>query len=272
MLNLDPKTNALYFLAMSTWILGYPDRAVQLRDESEAHARRLGHPFNLGFTLTESAYLFYCRGEPDEQLQRLEEAARLGRENSLPFLMEVMVPVSSGVTSIRKGEAAVGVALLARGIAAWEGVGGRIRLPDIKSMLAEGLAELGNLAGALDLIDQVMAQIERPGWEERHYYAEALRIKGWQLSLNGDMEGAERGYIASLDWARQQQAKSWELRTATSYARLMRDQGRGGEAYALLAPVYRWFTEGFGTKDLKSAKALLEELETSGAPASAASA
>jgi predicted ATPase len=183
--------------------------------------------------------------------------------------MEVLVPVSSGVTLIRKGQAAEGVALLERGIAAWEGVGGRLRLPDIKSMLAEGLAELGNLAGALDLIDQVIAQIERPSWEERHYYAEALRIKGWLLSLKGDTEGAERGYIASLDWARQQQAKSWELRAATSYARLLRDLGRGGEAYALLAPIFGWFTEGFGTKDLKSAKALLEELEKSGAPAPA---
>ena len=118
------------------------------------------------------------------------------------------------------------------------------------------------------LIDEVIAQIERPGWEERYYYAETLRIKGWLLSLKGDPEGAERAYIASLDWARTQQAKSWELRTATSYARLMRDQGRVGEAHDLLAPVYGWFTEGFATKDLKDAKALLEELETSGAPAS----
>src|SRR6516162_9611552 len=108
---LDPKTNALYFLAISTWILGYPDRAAQLRDESEAHARRLAHPFDLGFVLTEAGYLFNCRGEPHEQLQRLKEAAWLGRENSLPFLMEVLVPVSSGVTSIRKGQAAEGVAL-----------------------------------------------------------------------------------------------------------------------------------------------------------------
>jgi predicted ATPase len=89
------------------------------------------------------------------------------------------------------------------------------------------------------------------------------------LSLDGDPAGAERGYIASLDWARQQQAKSWELRTATSYARLMRDQVRVGEARDLLAPVYGWFTEGFATKDLREAKALLEELETSSAPAPA---
>jgi predicted ATPase len=130
----------------------------------------------------------------------------------------------------------------------------------MKSALVEGMAQLGDLDGALVLIDEVIAQIERPGWEERQYYAEALRIRGRLLSLKGDPAGAEHAYIDSLDWARTQQAKSWELRTATSYARLMRDQARAREAYELLAPVYGWFTEGFATKDLKDAKALLHEL------------
>ena len=74
------------------------------------------------------------------------------------------------------------------------------------------------------------------------------------------MAGGERAYIASLDWSRTQQAKSWELRTATSYARLLRDQDPVGEAYEVLAPVCGWFTEGFATKDLKEARALLGEL------------
>jgi predicted ATPase len=161
------------------------------------------------------------------------------------------------------------MALLDRSLAPWEEGGGRLDGPYWKSVLAEGMAQLGDLAGALALIDEVIAQVERPGWEERYYYAEILRIKGWMLSLQGDPAAEERSYMASLDWARQQQAKSWELRTATSYARLMRDQGRAHEAHDLLGPVYAWFTEGFGTKDLTDAKALLKELETSGAPASA---
>jgi predicted ATPase len=159
------------------------------------------------------------------------------------------------------------MAALERGIAAWEEGGGY--KPYAKSVLAQGMAQLDGVDGALELIDDVIGQIERPGWEERHYFAEALRTRGWLLSLKGDPAEAERSYLASLDWARQQQAKSWELRTATSYARLMRDQGRDREAYQLLAPVYGWFTEGFGTKDLQEAKALLEELEESGAPAPA---
>jgi predicted ATPase len=140
----------------------------------------------------------------------------------------------------------------------------RVCSPYLKSVLAEGMAQAGDLARALVLTDEAIAQIERPGWEERNFYAEALRIKGWVLSLKGDPAGAERHYLASLDWARQQRAKSWELRTATTYARLMRDQGRAGAAHDLLAPVYAWFSEGLATKDLKDAKALLRELARTG--------
>jgi predicted ATPase len=152
------------------------------------------------------------------------------------------------------------MALLERGFAVYELAGGRVTGPYMKSVLAEGAAQASDLDGALHLIDEAVAQAERPGWEERWYYAEALRIKGWLLACKGDLLGAEGAYIASLEWTRTQQAKSSELRTATSYARLMRDQGRASEARALLAPVYGWFTEGFGTKDLKDAKALLDEL------------
>ena len=80
------------------------------------------------------------------------------------------------------------------------------------------------------------------------------------LSLKGDFERAEKNYRASLDCAREQKAKGWELRSSTSLARLWQSQGKLQEAHDLLAPVYNWFTEGFDTKDLKEAKALLEEL------------
>ena len=193
-------------------------------------------------------------------LKRIEEGDRLGRENSLPFVTEVLAPQILGTALIRKGQTAEGLPLLQRAMASWEAGGGRVANTYWKSVLAEGMAQLGNLAGALQLIDEAIAQVERPGWEERHYYAEILRIKGWLLSLTGDLAGGERAYIASLAWSRTQQAKSWELRTATSYAQLMRDQGRVGEAYELLAPIYGWFTEGFATKDLKDAKALLDVL------------
>jgi predicted ATPase len=80
------------------------------------------------------------------------------------------------------------------------------------------------------------------------------------LSIKGDLEGAEREFLASLDCARHQRAKSWELRTSTSLARLWQGQGKRQDAHELLTPVYNWFTEGFDTRDLQEAKSLLAEL------------
>jgi class 3 adenylate cyclase len=259
-LNIDPKTLALVWSAHSTWVLGYPEQALRILDAGHAHARQVGHPFALGWALTVGADLFGYLREPDERLKRIEEGDRVARENSLPFLTESLVPVCSGSALIRKGQVAEGMALIERGRAVWQAGGGRQGGPTVKSVLAEGMAQRGDLTGALDLLDEAIAQVERPGWEERCHYAEILRIRGRLLALKGDPEGAERAYIASLDWARQQQAKSWELRTATSYARLMRDQGQTREARALLAPIYGWFTEGFDTADLKEAKGLLSGL------------
>jgi predicted ATPase len=259
-MNNDPQTMALGWRAQATWMLGYPEQAAKMIDAACDHARRVGHPFNLGWALTVGAFLFDHLREPEEQLNRAVEAERLGREHSLPILTECLAASSSGIALIRKGETAEGIALLEKGIFIWEAGGARGGIAYNRSVLAEGMAQLGNLEGALHLIEEVIAEIERPEREERHHYAEELRIKGGLLALKGDGAGAERSYLASIEWARTQQAKSWELRTATVYARLMRDQGRVGEAYELLAPVYNWFTEGFATKDLKDAKALLDEL------------
>jgi len=199
-------------------MLGYPERAVRLCDAAHEEARRRRHPFNLAWALTKGAQVLDFLREPDELLERVTEADRVGRENNLPFMTQCFVPIFSGIGLIRKGQVAEGTALLKRGISVWEQSGGRVASPGFKSVLAEGMAQAGDLAGALVLIDEAIAQIERPGWEERYYYAEALRIRAQLLTLKGDTEGAERAYTASLDWARKQQAKSWELRTATSYA------------------------------------------------------
>jgi class 3 adenylate cyclase/tetratricopeptide (TPR) repeat protein len=257
-LNQDPKTLGSIWGAWAAWILGYPERAVELINAGYDYARRVGNPFDLALALTVGTWVFDHLGEDEgqEHLDRAAETERLGREHSLPILREFLAPLSSGIGLIRKGQTAEGIASLEKGIALCP----RVPIPYLRSIVAAGMAGLGDLDGALHLIDEVIAEIERPDRQERHYYAEALRMKGWLLLRKGDASGAEHAYLASLDWARTQQAKSFELRTATSYARLLRDQGRGREAYELLAPVYGWFTEGFGTRDLKDAKALLDEL------------
>ena len=197
----------------------------------------------------------------DDLRKRAEECERLGRENSLPFLWAsigtqfIWPGLDSGRQARRRNCLAEGCH---RGLGSESAA--RLRNPTRKAFLAEGMALTGDLDNALHLLDEAIAQIERPGWEERLSYAEILRLKGWILSLKGDLEGAERNFLASLDWARRQQAKMWELRTSTSLARLWQSQGKRHEAYELLAPVYGWFTEGFDTKDLQEAKALLDEI------------
>ena len=113
----------------------------------------------------------------------------------------------------------------------------------------------------MSLIEESLTQIALPGWEERRHLAEVLRLKGWMLQQQGKLDVAEDNYLASLECAREQQAKSWELRTSTSLAQLWQEQGKCKDAHELLAPIYNWFTEGFETRDLKEAKALLDELK-----------
>jgi class 3 adenylate cyclase/predicted ATPase len=260
LLNTDPKSDVGIHGSLGTWMQGYPDRAVQLCNANDAHARRRSHPFDLGWTLTAGGMVWDCRCEPAPLLARVEEAERLGRAHSLPFISEVQAQIYKGVAWLRAGRLAEGIAQLRGALEMSTAHGSELGMLYWRSVLAEGLALSGDSEGGLQLTDESLTQIARPGWEQRCYLAEILRLKGWMLALQGDLAGAEENYQASLDWARQQQARSWELRTATSLARLWQRQSKYQKAYELLAPVYHWFTEGFDTKDLQEAKALLEEL------------
>jgi class 3 adenylate cyclase/tetratricopeptide (TPR) repeat protein len=256
----DPKTMAGVWASISTWILGYPDRAARLNDEKDTHARRRGHPFDFGWALILGPHEFDHRGDIADLFRRAEECKRLGHENSIPYISEIMAPTGYCQALLQAGRPAEAIPIFRASHAAYEAGAGKVRVPVTKGFLAEALALTGDLENAARLLEEAIAQIERPGWEERQFYAEILRLKGWVLSLKGDLEGAERNFLASLDWARRQQAKSWELRTSTSLARLWQSQGKRQDAYELLAPVYGWFTEGFDTKDLQDAKALLDGL------------
>ena len=128
--------------------------------------------------------------------------------------------------------------------------------------LAEGLASVGQVPQALVAIDEALAQCDRT--DERWNMAELLRIRGELLLLEGTHEAtaaAEDHFLQALDWARRQGALSWELRCATSLARLRHEQQRTEEAHELLSAMYDRFTEGFDTADLKTAKALLSSLQ-----------
>jgi predicted ATPase len=131
-------------------------------------------------------------------------------------------------------------------------------MPHYIALLARACEIVGQIEEAMTLLDDALEIVERTG--ERWFAAELYRHKGQLLLRQGHSEAAEELYRKALSIAEEQEAKLWELRAAVSLAGLRRDQGRRAEARNLLAPVYGWFTEGFGTPDLKEAKALLDEL------------
>ena len=206
------------------------------------------------------AEVFNYRCEPKRLLERVSEADRLAREQSIPFIYQMLVLYSEGLARLRSGQLSESISLLRRGIENWIKLGVHVTIPYLKSALAEALALQGDLDAALHLIDECLEQIERPGWQERVDLAEVLRLKGWMLMRQGRGEEAEAQLRASIDCARQQQARSWELRSSTTLTQLLAERRQRDAARELLAPIYGWFTEGFDTKDLKDAKALLQEL------------
>jgi predicted ATPase len=206
------------------------------------------------------AEVFDFRCEPERLLERAMEADRLASEQGLPFYTHVMAPMSEGIARLRSGLFSGAIAALRPAIENWNALGGHTRIPYLKSTLAEALALQGDLDAALRLIDESLEQIERPGWQERWHLAEILRLKGWVLMRQSRGEEAEMQLRASIDYARHQRAKSWELRSSTTLAELLAERGQRDAARELLAPIYAWFNEGFDTHDLKHARALLDEL------------
>ena len=149
--------------------------------------------------------------------------------------------------------------MITSGITALRSTGATCGLPSYLSYLAKAYADLGQFDDAWRCIGEAMMAVETT--KERWCEAEVHRIAGEiALSRPAGCAKAEAYFERALAVARQQQAKSWELRAAMSMARLWRDQGKPQQARELLAPVYGWFTEGFDTLDLKEAKALLHEL------------
>ena len=171
-----------------------------------------------------------------------------------------------GALLIKRGHIGSGAGLLRAGFAELgEAQSAVLRL--VKLLVLETLGHAGQIADGLSAIEEAIEHSERT--EERWLIAELLRVKGALRMLqdaDGAVPAAQDHFRQALDWARRQGALAWELRAATSLARLWHDQGGSAEGMALLQPVYDRFTEGFDTTDLKAAKALLGALAEPNAP------
>jgi predicted ATPase len=243
------------------WYLGYPDQAIQQSQQSMTLANEVSHPSSLAQALFwTTAVHQHCR-----EVSTVQEFAAvlttLATEQVLGFrLAEGMV--LHGWALVMQGQGDTGIAEIRQGIAAALATGDNTFKHYFMGLLADAYGKAGQTEAGLSTLAEALVLMDTT--EACFYAAEIHRLEGellLQQSLDNATE-AEACFHQAISRAQNQSAKSWELRAATSLARLWQSQGKRGEARELLAPVYGWFTEGFDTADLIEAKELLDELST----------
>jgi predicted ATPase len=249
----DPGVTSRYSAALVLWDLGYPSQALQRSHEAITLAQELSHAYSLALALSFAARLHQCRREGQAAQERAEATIALYTEQG--FAQSLAVGTSlHGWALVEQGQRETGIAQMRQGIATLQATGAETHRLYFLALLAEAYGKEGQAEEGLRVLAEALALAEKTG-VGRFREAELHRLKGELLRRQTipDAPQAEACF---------QQARSWELRTALSLARLWQQQGKRAEARELLAPIYGWFTEGFDTPDLREAQALLEDLGT----------
>ena len=281
----DPGVVCLVWEAHALFLLGYPDQALQRSREAIALAKDLADYFSLIQALVWAAYTRLYRGEARIAQQEVESAVALAREHDFPFYV-AWTTTLWGWALAELGKCEEGILQMRQGLADLRATEAALGVPDFLAHLAETQGKGKQGEPDWSLLDEAFALIEKN--DERWYEAEIYRLKG-ELLVNAERrmqnderqtkeeahdsapiqhsafsihrsEEAEACFRKAIAIAQKQQAKSWELRASTNLARLWQQQGKRAKAHQLLSEIYNWFTEGFDTKDLQEAKALLDAL------------
>jgi class 3 adenylate cyclase/predicted ATPase len=255
----DIRVATLCFRSWVRWMLGYPDAALADARSAVMEAREVGQGIPLMYSLYFASYALIHRGDYTDANARLDELIPMATEKNAAQWRGGGL-MHRGAIQALTGKAADAITMIPSGIAAWQSSGSVVFVPWYVAHMAKSMAELGRFAEARRHIAEALAAIENTG--ERWCESDVRRIAG-EIALLGpgqDIGRAEMHFERALAIAREQQAKSWELRAAMSLTRLWRDRGECAKARELLAGVYDWFGEGFDTLDLRRAKALLDEL------------
>jgi predicted ATPase/DNA-binding winged helix-turn-helix (wHTH) protein len=250
----DQRVMTHCYYARILWLQGFADQAMQTADGIVDYARTKDHPLSLLYALISGASISLYAGDLATADQRVRLAFDLAAKHRL-VTWNAWAQCFERVLVIRRGDSRAGSRLLRAALEGLPVFHHHMNL--FLAELAAGLGAAGQIAEGLLVIDKALASAERT--EERWVFAELLRRKGDLLFLQG-APGTEDWFGQAVDWARRQGALSLELRSATSLARLHQRGGQTTQARKVLAPVYRRFTEGFGTADLMTAKALLDTL------------
>lgn len=245
--------------AWALWRLGYPDQGLARCQEAVTLAHQCAHPFSLSFALCAAAVFYQYRREGCATQEYADAAIRLAQEQGFPIWM-AFGAMPRGWALTQQGVAQAGIEQMHQGLIGFRATGAENERPYFLGLLAETYGTIAQPAAGLMILMEALTAVDNTG--VRAYEPELYRLKG-ALLLQQNSDNATEAEICfqhAISIAQNQQAKSFELRTATSLARLWQQQGKRQEAQDLLAPVYGWFTEGFDTADLKDAKALLDEL------------
>ena len=286
----DPGVVSLCYEAWNLCFLGYAEHARQRIDDAFSLAQEFARPFESALALSYATALHYFLREPQAAQEQAEAAIRLSTEQGFPF-WAAMGTLLRGWALALQGQEEDGIVQMHQGLATWRAIGVVLGQPGFLAMLAEAQSRAGQVEEGLHTLAEAVALVAKTG--ERYYEAEVWRMKG-ELLLNDERgmqnderkakkegqdsvfihhssliihrsEEAEACFHKAIEIAQSQQAKFLELRAVMSLARLWQQQNKVGEARELLEETYCWFTEGFDTKDLQAAEALLVTLGSNAA-------
>ena len=259
------------FAAFTLWALGYPEQALARSNEALSLACKLAHPFSLAMALLFAAWLHQYRREVQATQAQAEAAITLSTEQGFPLWLAQATALQGWALTEQK-QVEAGMAKLRHGLATYQAMGAEVWRPYFLILLSEGYGKKAEVEEGLTSLGEAIAAVGKTGGHL--YEAELYRLNGElllaQARCHADLQSqrsrteieaeAEAWVQHAIKTARNQQAKSLELRATKSLASLWQQQGKRAEAHKLLSDVYSWFTEGFDTKDLQEAKALLDEL------------
>jgi tetratricopeptide (TPR) repeat protein len=259
----DPGVHSLSYAALTLWLLGYPDQARQRSLEAFALAQKLAHPFSLAFALIHVVHIHRFSREVKATEERAKELCVLSTEHGFPITLAFGV-AHRGWALAEQGMATEGIIQIRQAIETWSATGATLFFkPFFFAMLAEAYGKEGSPEKGLAIVTEALAVANTIG--ERFWEAELYRLKG-DLTLQSEVQGsqfnvqpeAEECFHRAIDIARQQSAKSLELRAVISLSRLWQRQGKTAQGRKMLSDIYAWFSEGFDTSDLREASLLLE--------------
>jgi class 3 adenylate cyclase/tetratricopeptide (TPR) repeat protein len=257
-LSYDPLVCLLANSSLLLVCMGHLDQALSRGRRALQEARQLSRPDAVAMAMTHAWLVGWCiRSNPKSLQQEADEYLAFATEHQLA-LQQALGRIYRGWSLAALRHADEGLTALGTGLAGLDETGTFIWRPLLLAVFADACQISGQLSAAFGHLTKAQRLTDETG--ERWTLAETLRLRGDVLLATGDRSGADASYRESIAIAQQQSAKLWELRAAISLARLWRDQGKRVEAHALFAPIYGWFTEGFGTPVLQEAKALLDEL------------